>query len=166
MKRNKKGKGWHGDIPQHRLAGRGIKTVHEGKKPPKTDGNTQKIKKVAKGRADDRFWLGREIEIYVPSTQDVDEDLTDEEFRQRIKNVQQEFSEEFGGTTTFLGDGTYVDQETGDLIEEHVAVVEVHMSDEDWQDKKEDIFEWLEKKKEQWEQQAISFEFEGDLTFV
>lgn len=112
----------------------------------------------------DRFWLKNQIKIYVPSTNANDEKISEEAFRRRIRNTQREFTDRFGGSTTVEGVGTWMNDNT--MVREDVAVVSIHMTPEDWEEKKEMIFEWVKKKQEKWGQDAVSLEHENNLTFV
>lgn len=136
---------------------------------PNPSGEYQKPRPIKKPQEkkenEKRFWLEEEATIYVPSTRNGDEKISKKEFEKRIKNTQEEFTKRFGGTTTFKGYGTYVDNE-GEVIEEKVAVVEFHMSKGDWEDNKEDIYKWLDKKQEEWGQESVAFEYEDNMTFV
>ncbi len=164
-----KNRGWFNDRYEHALAGAGYKPRNKTKQKINPEVALQKTPARGKDKEDekndDRFWLDKEAKIYIPSTDDTDKEISDKRFEQRIKNAQEEFSEKFGGTTTFLGKGTYI-SDAGDFVKEDVAVMQVNMTEESWNKQKNNIYEWLEKKQEKWGQESVSFEFEGDLTFI
>lgn len=160
-----KPQGWPNESARHALASKGIKTSPDGKILNPSKGHRFKKEPMIPEDQNFEFWLDTEAQIYVPSTTDVGEPISDEEFRERIRNVQDEFTQKFEGTTTFLGEGTYISDDN-EFIEEDVAIVEVHMTEEDWEDNKRKILRWLEDKQDEWEQESISFELEGNLTFI
>lgn len=166
-----KNKGWFGESLRHRLASLGYKTTVPDSPEKRKDIVFQKKDMTSKGKSkddeedDDRFWLEREAKIYIPSTDDTKRQISDERFEKRIKEAQQEFTKEFGGSTTFLGEGTYI-SDAGDFVKEDIAVMQVNMSKDDWNQEKENIYEWLEEKQKEWGQESLSFELEGNLTFI
>lgn len=171
-------KGWFNERERHRLSAYGIKTTKDDRKQIKPNDGFKRIKvSKAKGKENDdgddddddgdgRFWLEKNASIYIPSTVDENKPISDEEFQKRIENVQKEFTKMFGGITTFLGNGTYVSEDTGNFIKEDVAVVEVFMDEDKWEKMKDDIYDWLEEKQKEWRQDSIGFEFKGNMTFI
>jgi len=108
--------------------------------------------------------FSKEISIYVPSTDNLNEPITEGEFKDRIKETQMAMTKHFGGTTMH-GIGTYL-SEGGSYVKEDVAVVDVKMTYEKWLKHKDDVYAWLRKKSKEWGQEAIAFEYGAEMQFI
>lgn len=98
--------------------------------------------------------------IYVPSTRDVDKKISNKAFNRRVQETQKFLSDKFGGSTTDRRVGTYVSRK-GKLVREDVAIVENYSDFNDWKRKDQNVRSFLKKKKKDWKQESLSFEFEA-----
>jgi hypothetical protein len=56
--------------------------------------------------------------------------------------------------------------DNGEIIAEEVAVLTGFGDAEDFGEKRRQFLEWLIDKRGEWEQEALGFEFEGDLWYL
>ena len=70
------------------------------------------------------------IIVYVPSTKNVSEKISDAEFKKRVGEAKNFLNRAFGGTTTVKGVGSYT-AENG-LVQENVALVETFTKKKDY----------------------------------
>lgn len=96
--------------------------------------------------------------IYVPSTR-YNVHIPQNEFKKRIQEVQDFLTVNFGGTTKISAYGTYT-ANSGEVIGEGVAKVEWFTSKQKYMEIDQDIEVWLKKKKEEWRQQSLSYEYQ------
>jgi hypothetical protein len=109
--------------------------------------------------------LPLECVVYVPSTQGVDGRISDEEFRARRDETARLLVMLFGGCRESIVNGRFVD-DAGKVVVEEVAAVTRFGEAEDYSTKRQQFLEWLLAKKAEWGQEAIGFEFEGDLWYI
>ena len=108
--------------------------------------------------------LPLECVVYVPSTQG--DDLIDEqEFQRRRTETAAMLVDLFGGCRETLGTGQYRSRE-GEIVAEQVAVLTGFGDADDYEDKRRQLLEWLLDKRDEWGQEALGFEFEGDLWYL
>jgi hypothetical protein len=105
-----------------------------------------------------------ECVVYVPSTL-YNKTISDRQFAKRIKKTAEELVSLFGGCRETIATGRYMDRR-GELIEEKVAVLIGYGQGDRYLEKREMFLEWLLKKKKEWQQESIGFEFEGDLWYI
>jgi hypothetical protein len=111
------------------------------------------------------FQLPLELVVYVPSTKDVDKTISKKEMNDRVHEVKEYLGVNFGGYSSSAVDGGYVANE-GNLVNEKVVKVVAFARREDYQKKKEQLIKKLSTWSRDWGQEAIGFEFEGDLYYV
>ena len=111
------------------------------------------------------FQLPLELVVYVPSTKDVDKTISTKEMQDRVNEVKEYLGINFGGYSSSAVDGGYVATQ-GNLVNEKVVKVVAFARREDYQKKKEQLINKLSKWSHDWGQEAIGFEFEGDLYYV
>jgi hypothetical protein len=111
------------------------------------------------------FHLPLEMVVYVPSTQDVDNVISVDEMDNRVNEVKTYLAGKFGGYTASDRLGGYVDSK-GNLVNEEVVQVVSFSTKEDFETHKEELIKQIAKWGKQWGQEAIGFEFEGDLMYV
>jgi hypothetical protein len=111
------------------------------------------------------FSLPFELAVYVPSTKGADEIISNTEFKSRIKQVEVFLSNLFGGFSKTDVDGGYMSSEKG-LITEDVAKVTAFGQREDFESKIPKLMEQISQWCEEWTQESMGFEFEGDLFYV
>jgi hypothetical protein len=114
---------------------------------------------------DKMFQLPLEMVVYVPSTQDVDKVISVDKMDKRVDEVKEYLASKFGGYTSSDKLGGYVDS-TGNLVNEDVVQVTSFSTQEAYDENKEELINQLAKWGKQWGQEAIGFEFEGDLLYV
>lgn len=127
--------------------------------------------KLAKGggvnipNADKMFHLPYELAIYVPSTKDVDKNITSAELRSRVKEVEKYLAETFGGFTSAEKVGGYLSSKSA-VVTEKVIPVTAFATMESFRANKSKLINKMSVWAKMWGQEAIGFEFEGDLYYV
>jgi hypothetical protein len=111
------------------------------------------------------FQLPLEMVVYVPSTQDVDKVISVDEMVNRVNEVKEYLGSKFGGYSSTDKLGGFVDSK-GNLINEDVTQVTSFATKEAFEENKEELIQQLAKWGKEWGQEAIGFEFEGDLLYV
>ncbi len=115
--------------------------------------------------ADKMFHLPYEIAVYVPSTKDVDKNITASELRSRVKEVEKYLAETFGGFTSSEKVGGYLSSKSS-VVTEKVVPVTAFCSLQDFTKNKAKLVNKMSVWAKMWGQEAIGFEFEGDLYYV
>jgi len=111
------------------------------------------------------YHLPMEIAIYVPSTKDVSNSITASELRTRVKEVESYLAETFGGFTTSEKVGGYLSSKSS-VIREKVVPVTAFATAESFTNNKSKLVNKMSVWAKKWGQEAIGFEFEGDLYYV
>jgi hypothetical protein len=114
---------------------------------------------------DKMFQLPLEMVIYVPSTQDVDKVISVDKMDKRVDEVKEYLASKFGGYTSSDKLGGYVDSK-GNLVNEDVVQITSFSTKEAFEENKKELVEQIAKWAKDWGQEAIGFEFEGDLMYV
>jgi hypothetical protein len=128
-------------------------------------------RKMAKGggvsipNAEKMFHLPYELAVYVPSTKDVDKNITATELRARVKEVEKYLAEIFGGFTSSEKVGGYLSSKSS-IVTEKVIPVTSFATMEAFKAKKATLVNKMSVWAKKWGQEAIGFEFEGDLYYV
>jgi len=118
-----------------------------------------------KNRLSKNFSLPLEVAVYVPSTKDADEVISEKEFENRVESVQKYLSGLFGGFSANDVDGGYVSNEKGLIIEEVYKVISFAGKD-DFSSKMEKLVGQIKRWANDWGQESIGLEFEGDLFYI
>jgi hypothetical protein len=105
-----------------------------------------------------------ECVVYVPSTR-FDEVVSVEEFEARRQETAEILVSLFGGCRESLAVGRYR-AKSGEVIGEEVAVLTGFGDADDYERKRHDLLAWLIAKRDDWGQEALGFEFEGDLWYL
>jgi hypothetical protein len=108
--------------------------------------------------------LPLECVVYVPSTQG-DEAIPPEEFARRRNETAAMLVRLFGGCRETTGTGRYRSRD-GEIVAEEVAVLTGFGDADDYEHKRRELLEWLLDKRDEWGQEALGFEFEGDLWYL
>lgn len=103
------------------------------------------------------------LAIYVPSTKNFTEPISSAEFKKRI-NGTKKFLNSLGGTTTIRGVGSY--NLKGKIISEKVAIVESFAKEKDYNKLDLKLKTFINRKKREWGQDSIGYEFEENLIFI
>ena len=111
------------------------------------------------------FHLPLELVVYVPSTKDVDKIISKQEMKERVDEVKNYLGKAFGGYSSVKVEGGYVAND-GDLVNESITKVVSFASKEDYEKNKNELVSKMTQWSEKWGQEAIGFEFEGDLYYV
>jgi predicted ABC-type ATPase len=111
------------------------------------------------------FHLPLELVVYVPSTKDVDKIISKQEMKERVDEVKNFLGKSFGGYSSVKVEGGYVAND-GDLVNENITKVVSFASKEAYEKNKNELVAKMTHWSEKWGQEAIGFEFEGDLYYV
>ena len=125
---------------QHGLAAKGVKT--------KIDVPFEQMLKE----------LDTHFIVYVPSTGMGN-------LKSRTDETVSFLTERVGGTTRVSGVGTWID-ESGKVIPDDVAKIEVFTTPGKWKDERQALLRYLQNKKTQWDQDILAIEFEEDMFWV
>ena len=104
-----------------------------------------------------------DMTFVVPSTRDGD-NLTADQFDDRIEYTEKWFAETFGGKTTIRGKGGWVDGDD-ELVHEPVAVVEASSTLDDYLDNRTDLGQFIKERRENWGQDVIMYTIDGATFF-
>jgi hypothetical protein len=127
--------------------------------------------KYAKGgevdlpKANKMFHLPLELAVYVPSTQDVDKVISESELKERVSEVSEYLARLFGGFTKSDKIGGFMSSKS-ELVTEDVVPVVSFATQSDFNANKNKLVNKLSEWAKRWGQEAIGFEFEGDLYYV
>ena len=116
-------------------------------------------------KANKMFHLPLELAVYVPSTQDVDKVISDSELDARVDEVSKYLATIFGGFTKSDKIGGFVSSQS-ELVTEEVVPVVSFATKQDYDANKNKLVTKLSEWARKWGQEAIGFEFEGDLYYV
>lgn len=132
-----------------------------------TSPKRQKIRdRYEKGGAlSKEFKFDKNFVVYVPSTSDVSEKISQTELDKRVKEVKKYVATEFGGYTETETEGGYRTSK-GDIVEEEVVKVSVFSENKDWKEKEYEVVSKAKQWAKEWGQEAIGFEYEGDLYYI
>jgi hypothetical protein len=105
-----------------------------------------------------------ECVVYVPSTQG-SRVISEAEFAARRDETADLLSSLFGGCREALATGRYR-ADDGSMVAEDVAVLTGFGAADDFERKRREFLAWLIDKRDAWGQEALGFEFEGDLWYL
>jgi hypothetical protein len=108
--------------------------------------------------------LPLECVVYVPSTQG-NEVIDDATFAARRDQTADILVSLFGGCRESMSTGRYR-ADDGQIVSEEVAVLTGFGDAEDYERKRGELLAWLIDKRDDWGQEALGFEFEGDLWYL
>lgn len=117
------------------------------------------------GVLDNEFKFDKNFVIYVPSTSNVGDKISDVELNERVSEVEELVANEFGGFTKTETDGGYKSS-SGDIIEEDIVKVSVFSTNEAWADNEKRLVRAIKLWAKEWGQEAIGFEYENDLYYI
>jgi hypothetical protein len=116
-------------------------------------------------KASKMFHLPLELAVYVPSTQDVDKVISESELKSRVDEVSKYLATIFGGFTKSEKVGGFMTSQS-ELVTEDVVPVVSFATKSDYEANKNKLVSKLSEWARKWGQEAIGFEFEGDLYYV
>ena len=136
----------------------------------KADGSERKVPSKFHGFAkggvlDKEFKFDKNFVIYVPSTSNVGDKISSSEMGERVSEVEELVANEFGGFTKTETDGGYK-ASSGDIVEEDIVKVSVFSTDEAWEKNEKRLIRAIKIWAKEWGQEAIGFEYEGDLYYI
>jgi hypothetical protein len=108
--------------------------------------------------------LPLECVVYVPSTQGT-RTVDATEFAARRDEAADLLVSLFGGCRETLATGRYR-ADDGTIVSEDVAVLTGFGDADDYERKRQEFLRWLIDKRDAWGQEALGFEFEGDLWYL
>ena len=117
------------------------------------------------GVLDNEFKFDKNFVIYVPSTSNVGDRISAREMDERVTEVENLVANEFGGFTKTETDGGYK-ASSGDIIEEEIVKVSVFSTDAAWDENERRLVRAIRLWAKEWGQEAIGFEYEGDLYYI
>ena len=117
------------------------------------------------GVLDKEFKFDKNFVIYVPSTSNVGDKISSSEMGERVSEVEELVANEFGGFTKTETDGGYK-ASSGDIVEEDIVKVSVFSTDEAWEKNEKRLIRAIKIWAKEWGQEAIGFEYEGDLYYI
>jgi hypothetical protein len=111
------------------------------------------------------FELPYEVGVYVPSTQDIDKVISVDRMSRRVSEVKTYLAKTFGGYTSTENLGGFIASD-GSLVNEDVIKITSFSTIEDFEKNKEALLKQIGKWGDNWGQEAIGFEYEGDLYYI
>ena len=108
--------------------------------------------------------LPLECVVYVPSTQG-DRVIGTDEFARRRDETADLLVTLFGGCRESMATGRYRGRD-GEIVAEEVAVLTGFGDAEDYERKRQQFLAWLIDRRDEWGQETLGFEFEGDLWYI
>ena len=117
------------------------------------------------GALSKEFKFDKNFVVYVPSTSDVSDKISPKELDRRVNEVKQYVANTFGGYTETETEGGYKSSK-GEIVEEDVVKVSVFSKNKDWKDKEYEVVQKSKQWAREWGQEAIGFEYEGDLYYI
>lgn len=132
------------------------------------ENNPQQFKKMKDGgtlHLEGVTHLPYEISVYVPSTKDVDKQITKAEMNQRASDVTKFLADKFGGFTSMQTTGGYFDH-THTLVKEPVIKITSFSTEKAFTENKDNLIHKVQDWSKEWGQEAVGLEFEGDLYYV
>lgn len=108
--------------------------------------------------------LDTQVRIFVPSTYDKNKKLSALAFKSRIAETVNYFTNLFGGSTRYVGVGSYTSEEG--VVFENVAVVEVFAKSDDWNRHDDAVKRWIMERKKNWGQESMGFEWQQEMIYV
>lgn len=106
------------------------------------------------------------VAIYVPSTK-YDKVISSAQLKGRVKATTRFLNALFGGSTHYNATGTWTDVKHGNkIIKEKIIKVDCFATAKDYRKAQIKLQNWIRKKRVQWKQEALSFEFEEELHFI
>jgi len=114
---------------------------------------------------DKLFHLPIEMAVYVPSTKNVDKMITPYEMNKRVNEVKRTLAAMFGGYTSaeFMGGYITTDEK---LVNEKIVRVVSYSTRSAFQENKKKLLKQIAEWAKAWGQEAIGYEYEGDLFYV
>ncbi len=105
--------------------------------------------------------------VYIPNTDKNGKKISSKEFKKRINETELFLLNIFGGyTTDELEHGEFISKLKKKVISERIARVLSFSEVGKFKKHRVELEKWLIKKKKEWNQETIAYEFEGDLFYI
>lgn len=105
--------------------------------------------------------------VYVIDTDKNGNKLSSKDFSKRVNEVEKIFIKFFGGTTNDeINHGHFMSKTNNKLLTEKVARISSFAEAKTFKKHRKALESWLLRKKKEWNQEAIAYEFEGDLYYI
>ena len=173
-------KGWKGESKRHDLSRQGIKTAQKVQFIPTKRAIEQRRQKEVSDRIKvlgstntlpftksklKTFHLPIETAIYIPATGSNQKEVSDSQFKERIESAEKQLAKLFGGFSTVEVSGGYTLID-GKIVKEKVAKIIVFTTSDTLGKHQAQLKNWLLKKGDQWNQESMGLEVEGDLYYI
>lgn len=101
------------------------------------------------------------VAVYVPDTRDISQRISRAAHKKRAIDVEAKLRGLFGGTTTVRAVGTYSSKSCPKgVCVDNILLVESYVPEEMWKEHSGEMKTFLKKKKREWGQESLAFEFE------
>ncbi len=117
---------------------------------------------IKNSKLENLFKLSSKITVYVPSTIDINKEIDNSIYVEKIAAL---LSECFGGSTSSLALGYWKSPTTG-LVKEKTTIVFAYCNESDLQNNVDKVITACEELKEELTQDAIALEINGDMYFI
>jgi len=106
--------------------------------------------------------------IYVPSTHNIKEKLSNDELVKRVDEVSTYLASLFGGYSVYDLTGGYVTRKMDEnsIIKEHFVRVVSFATEQAFKDSQQKLFDQIALWAKQWSQETVGYEFEEDLYYI
>jgi len=112
------------------------------------------------------FELPLETAIYVPSTNNISEKISDKEFKSRIEEVRQWVSKMYGGFSSVKITGGFLSDNKNKVITENIVKVVFFSTETAWKKNRNALLIKIKRWRNKWNQESIGLEHEGDLFYI
>lgn len=111
------------------------------------------------------FELPIETATYVPSTDKKSTKISDDEYKERVREVEIYLSKTFGGKSSTEVRGGY-QADDGSFIEEDITVVKAFAGRNAFKRNRAKLYKKIRSWGKKWGQEAMGLEIEGDLFYI
>ena len=124
-----------------------------------------KIETKIKKKLSSSFALPLQMAVYVPSTEKASQIISKKDFNNRVDEVENYLSDLFGGFSATSVEGGYLSDNKG-LIQEDVVKVTAFSGKDGFEDKFAKLLDRIKSWCNNWGQESMGFEFEGELFYI
>lgn len=114
----------------------------------------------------DCFALSSNVKLYVPSTLNGSDKAPAHKVNQTVQDTIKQFSQWFGGATSYQATGGWYSQEQRQVITEQVVVVEAFATSDAVDDHLDNVVTWAQTIKATFSQESVAVEHNGTLYLV
>jgi hypothetical protein len=106
------------------------------------------------------------VVIYVPSTENIYHKISNARFQRRVRDTVRFLRSTLQGSTRIAGVGNYYSEAINRPVTEKIAKIESFTKKEEYNKYDKLIQKWLEKRKKDWKQESLSYEYNESLFFI